>query len=59
MYENDMGDGRTLRLERDDCQYLIVEVDGNISSIVGRYSSYSEALDEYHEYFMEHCDFAR
>jgi len=58
MYENDMGDGRILRLERDGCQYMIVEVDGDSSQVVGSYSGYMEALTEYHEYFKEHCDFS-
>lgn len=58
MYENYMGDGRILRLERDGYQYRIVEEEGNICTVVGRYSDYKEALEEYHEYFKEHCDFS-
>lgn len=59
MYENDMGDGRKLRLERDGWEYLILEDDGNTCTVVGRYSDYMVALTEYHEYFKEHCDFAK
>lgn len=57
-YENDMGNGRALALRKKGSDYVIVEMDGKSSQIVGSSPDLMEALQKYMDYFKVHCDFS-